>query len=91
MLTGDGRNQRRLRGIDSDLALVAGGAQCRHQLGVVGRFQARRQRTSQNHPVGTLGTLNHQLVQLLTQFGIKNGAGGIQLGGGTIRINHGDV
>ena len=91
MLTGNGRNQRRLRGINSNLALVAGGAQCRHQLGVVGRLQARRQRTSQNHPVGTLGTLNHQLVQLLTQFSIKNGAGGVQLGGGTIRINHGDV
>ena len=91
VLTGDGRNQRRLRGINSDLALVAGGAQCRHQLGVVGRFQTRRQRTSQNHPVGTLGTLNHQLVQLLTQFSIKNGAGGVQLGGGAVRVNHGDV
>ena len=91
VLTGDGRNQRRLRSINSDLALIAGGAQCRHQLGVVGRLQTRRQRTSQNHPVGTLRALNHQLIQLLTQFSIKNGAGGVQLGGGTVRVNHGDV
>ena len=91
VLTGDGRDQRRLRGINSNLALVAGGAQCRHQLGIVGRLQARRQRTGQNHPVGALGTLNHQRIQLLTQFGVKNGAGGVQLGGGAIRINHGNV
>ena len=91
MFTGDGRNQRRLRGINSNLALVARGAQCRNQLGIVGRFQTRRQRTSQNHPAGTFGMLNHQLVQLLTQFSIKNSAGGVQLGGGAVRVNHGDV
>ena len=51
VLTGDGRNQRRLRGINSNLALVAGGAQCRHQLGVVGRLQTRRQRTTQSAPL----------------------------------------
>ena len=91
VLTGDGRNQRCLRGVNRNLARITGGAQSRHQLGVVGRLQTRRQRTRQNHPVGTLGTLNHQLVQLLTQLGIKNGAGGVQLGGGAVRVNHGDV
>ena len=77
MFTLHGCNERSFGSINCDLALVTGGAQGRHQLGVVGRLQARGQGTGQHNPLCSSGTLNNERVQLLAQLGIKMGSGGV--------------
>ena len=47
----NGSDQRRLRGIDGDLAFISAGAQLRTQLGIIRCLQSARQRTGEYHPI----------------------------------------
>ena len=87
----NGGDQRRLRGIDGDLALISAGAQLCTQFGVICCIQAARQRTGEHHPIRNLCLGDHERIQGVAQLRGELGTGGVKLSGRAVRINHGDI